>query len=72
MAEISWGTEPIPCPGDLGGNCGVDLVDFAIFASYWLNDCTTDSCGEANLDDTGNVDTADLKIFAENWLCGKS
>jgi len=55
----------------LGGGCGVDSVDFAIFASYWLNDCTADPCGLAYLDGTGGVDKADLAIFVENWLCGK-
>jgi hypothetical protein len=72
MTKTVWGIEPVPCAADLGGSCGVDFVDFAIFASYWLNDCTVESCGAANLDDSDNIiGWADLKIFAENWLCGK-
>ena len=71
MTGISWGTEPVPCPAELGGGCGVDFIDFAIFASYWLNDCTVDLCGPVNIDGIGGVDAADLAIFAESWLCGK-
>ncbi|MBN1787483.1 MAG: hypothetical protein JW806_03725 [Sedimentisphaerales bacterium] len=70
MTSASWGTEPVPCPVDLDGKCGIDFLDFAVFASYWRNDCSID-CGPANLDGLGGVDTADLAIFAENWLCGK-
>jgi len=71
MTGTSWGIEPVHCPAELGGGCGVDFIDFAVFASYWLNDCTVDFCGSANLDGIGEVDTADLSIFAESWLCGK-
>ncbi len=71
MTGVSWGVEPVQCPGDLGGSCGVDFVDFAIFASYWLNDCIVELCGPANLDGIDGVDAADLAIFAESWLCGK-
>jgi hypothetical protein len=69
---ISWGTESVPCAGDLGGGCGVDFVDFAIFASYWLNDCAVESCGPANLDESDEqVNWSDLDIFAGCWLWGK-
>ncbi|MFC1738055.1 hypothetical protein ACFL1G_03285 [Planctomycetota bacterium] len=56
---------------DFNGSDGVDFVDFAIFATYWGIDCTTESCGPANLDGIGGVDAADLAIFAESWLWGK-
>jgi len=72
MTGISWGTEPVPCAGDLGGGCGVDFVDFTIFASYWLNDCIAESCGPANLDESDEqVNWGDLDIFAGCWLWGK-
>jgi hypothetical protein len=71
MTQTTWGTASVTCPADFGGTCGVDFFDFAIFASYWLNDCTID-CGPANLDDSDNlVDLSDLKLFSENWLCGR-
>jgi hypothetical protein len=72
MTRADWGTEPVVPPAELGGECGVDFVDFAIFASYWFNDCTTpDSCGSANLDGIGGIDWADLRIFVDSWLWGK-
>ncbi len=55
---------------DFNGINGVDLVDFAVFASYWGNDCAID-CGPANLDGIGGIDIADLAIFMETWLWGK-
>lgn len=71
MTQTSWGSQTAACPAELGGNCGVDLVDFEIFASYWLSDCTTTPCGPANLNATGGVDTDDLAILVQSWLCGK-
>jgi len=55
---------------DFDGVDGVNLKDFAIFASYWKNDCAVD-CGPANLDGIGGVDVADLAIFCETWLWGQ-
>ncbi len=54
---------------DFNGD-GVDFTDFAIFASYWGNDCDID-CGLANLDNIGGIDAADLARFVETWLWGK-
>lgn len=72
MTKASWGIEPVPSPADLGGGCGVDFIDFAIFASYWLNDCTVGPCGSANLDDSNDiVNWGDLDIFVQSWLWGK-
>ena len=71
MTQATWGTESEPCPADFDGSCGVDFGDYAVFASYWLNDCTVGPCGPANLDTSDNiVGWTDLKVFAENWLCG--
>jgi hypothetical protein len=56
---------------DFDASGGVDSIDFAIFALYWANDCTVESCGPANLDGIDGVDWADLKIFVDTWLWGK-
>jgi hypothetical protein len=57
---------------DLDGSGGVDFLDFAIFASYWGNDCiATDSCGHANLDGVHGIDYSDLALFVDVWLWGK-
>jgi hypothetical protein len=56
---------------DFNGSGGIDFVDLAIFATYWGNDCTSESCGPANLDGIGGIDAADLALFAESWLWGK-
>jgi hypothetical protein len=71
MTKATWGAEPVPVAADLDGSCGVDFVDFAIFAFYWLNDCTIEACGPANLDGLDGVDWADLAIFVDSWLWGK-
>jgi hypothetical protein len=71
MTQVTWGVPSEPCPADFGGECGVDFTDFAIFASYWLNDCSVTPCGPANLDNSNNaIDLSDLQIFTEYWLYG--
>lgn len=53
---------------DFDASGAIDSLDFAIFASYWLNDCTVDLCGQANLDDTDDiVDWSDLALFLGSW-----
>ena len=72
MTQASWGLEPVPPPSDLDDSDSVDFFDFAIFASYWLNDCIEpDSCGQANLDGTNGIDFSDLAVFVDTWLWGK-
>lgn len=58
-------TEPLP--GNLDGDCDVDLHDFAIFAAAY-----TDSPAHsiADLDGSGDVNIADLALLAEQWLSG--
>jgi hypothetical protein len=56
---------------DFDDSGGVDFADYAIFVSYWQNDCTVQPCGPANLDGINGVDAADLSIFLDSWLQGK-
>jgi hypothetical protein len=55
---------------DFDGNTKVDFADFAILASYWLeNNCEIlDNCEGANLDNDGDVDLNDLMEFCKFWL----
>ena len=58
-------------PGDFTGRYGVYMDDFAIFSYAWLSDDTPTANwnGDCDLDASGVIDTGDLKIFAEHWLC---
>jgi len=51
---------------------GVNGLDFAYFASWWMEaDCDSkDDCGGADLDFSGVVDRGDLKILCDWWLGG--
>jgi len=52
---------------------GVDFIDFAFFASHWLDDmCNAVNyfCAGTDFDNSGTVDFIDLEIFADNWLRG--
>jgi hypothetical protein len=58
---------------DLNYDKLVNFLDFAIFASYWLNpNCeqTNNWCHETNLALSGRVDIMDLAVLAEHWLEG--
>jgi hypothetical protein len=69
MTEATLGTPSLPLAADLSGDCEVDFIDFTIFASYWLNDCTVEPCGAANLDNSDNIiDWSDLAVLASDWL----
>ncbi|UCG56338.1 MAG: hypothetical protein JSU70_15915 [Phycisphaerales bacterium] len=54
--------------GDLDGDEDVDLLDFAVFASFWLEaDCGT--CAGCDLaGDDGRVALDDLREFVADWL----
>jgi len=58
-------------PGDMDGDNDVDLVDFAIFSSYWQK-IGCGLCGGADLfGKDGNVGLSDFYKFYLNWLDGK-
>jgi hypothetical protein len=58
--------------GDITGDEGVDMSDFAFFAGHWMNtNCSnSNDCDGTDLDKSGMVDMPDLVIFANNWLSG--
>lgn len=47
----------------------MDFADFAWFALNWM-DTGCGVCSGADLTGDGNVDSRDLKKFADNWLAG--
>jgi len=51
---------------------GVDFRDYSFFANHWMDsNCGSDNdCDGADLDFSDKVDSADLKIFCDNWLAG--
>lgn len=60
---------PNPWPGsaDINSDSVVNIGDFALLASKWLQ-TGCDLCDGADLTGDGNVDIDDLLIFADNWL----
>ena len=50
----------------------VNMADFAIFSSHWLQTpCSSPVwCGGADLNTSGNVNLVDLSILAAHWLEG--
>ena len=54
--------------GDFNYDSRVDLADLAIFAGYWHGTGSSFFCGGTDLTNDGNVDFADLKKLADNWL----
>ncbi|UCG60106.1 MAG: metallophosphoesterase [Phycisphaerales bacterium] len=64
-----------PCPigrrdGDFNGDGFLNMPDLAGWAIRWLdsNCSNTDWCKCADLDVSGDVDMADLELFAHGWL----
>jgi len=56
---------------DLNDNGEVNLEDFAVLASYWMNDniCSEhDWCQGSDFDRSGTIDLLDLATFIESWL----
>ena len=63
-----WYQLPYPLE-DLDDDNDVDMADFAVFASHWLESQCGD-CGGADLTGDENVGLDDLFEFAANWLAG--
>jgi len=57
--------------GDFDGDHQVNLDDFDVLGTNWLDTACGD-CNGADLTDDGVVGIADLLIIAENWLLGNS
>ena len=54
-----------------GPLCTVDFYHYARFAEHWLDnacDVGNDWCGGADLNQLGDVDGVDLKLFVNEWL----
>jgi hypothetical protein len=65
--RVDIGADEFVYLGDIDFDGDVEFVDFATFASHWLdNNCG--KCGGADLTGDGIVDTNDLAELAENWL----
>ena len=59
-------------PGDLNLDNTVDLVDFSLFAHFWLeDDCGPCRCDRADFNRDGNCNHTDLNELTANWLRGK-
>jgi hypothetical protein len=57
--------------GDMNHNGCVNFIDFALFASYYGLDCSTQDCGPANLYDCDKaINERDLAIWVRDWLVG--
>ncbi len=54
---------------DLNEDCGIDLVDYALFQSCLAGPETTPACAEydADFNDDGDVDLADFAYFAQEF-----
>jgi len=60
MTTTGWGS----CPGDLTGDCMVDIQDLALFAEQWL----AGPGSEADFVGGDGVDIADFAVVTEHWL----
>ena len=57
-------------PADFAYPSGVDMIDFAVFASAWQSITDGPNWNAAcDLVQDGVIDSNDLNVFCENWLC---
>ena len=61
---IAIGVSSFMCPGDLNGDCKVDLNDLFVFAENWLLTGQRDS----DFNGSNSVDFEDFAMLAERWL----
>jgi hypothetical protein len=57
-------------PGDIAGLYGVNMTDLMEVVNNWLEQGCPASCQQADIDNSGTVDLADLSILAANWMTG--
>jgi len=67
---IEYNTISACLRGDLDGDNNVDIDDFAILLSHWLETgCAEPAfCEGADLNRDGIVDTNDFSLFADSWI----
>ena len=67
---IEYNTISTCLRGDLDDDNNIDIDDFAILLSHWLETgcAEPDFCDGADLNRDGIVDTNDFSLFAESWL----
>jgi hypothetical protein len=54
---------------DINFDCAVDSADLLLLAEKWLTICDpTTPCGDADIDQSGRVDLADMAVVAAEWL----
>jgi hypothetical protein len=56
--------------GDVAGLYGVDMADLMEVVNNWLEQGCPAGCEQADIDNSGTVDLADLSILAANWMMG--
>jgi subtilisin family serine protease len=60
--------------GDFGGECGVDIIDFAVLSSAWLTedgDVRWNPDCDISIPADNSVNMLDIAVFVEYWLVGK-
>jgi Glycosyl hydrolase family 57 len=69
--DVSEFYELILKPGDLNSDGTIDLMDFAVFATHWMEincNAVNNWCGGADLNHINNVDIEDIAKLASFWL----
>lgn len=63
-----------PSPADVNDDCAVDMLDYAMFAGFWLEpDCgSSPVCSRFDCNEDTRLDGVDLACFADEWLMGVS
>lgn len=60
--------------GDFGGECGVDIIDFAVLSSAWLTedgDVGWNGDCDISIPADNSINILDLTVFIKHWLAGK-
>jgi hypothetical protein len=66
---VDMGADEYAYIGDCDLDGYVNLVDFSILASQWLNNCgSPDWCQVSDFDQSGSVNVSDLTELLQHWL----